>query len=50
MESRRIIQATYLQNRNRLKDIENKLLGTKGAGAGEGQMRSFAVTGAHYYI
>ena len=43
---------TYLQNRNRLIDIENKLMVTKGEswGGGEGKIRNLGLTYTYYYI
>ena len=38
---------TYLQNRNRPTDSENRLVVTKGEG---GKNRSLGVTDTHYYI
>ena len=35
MESKKIYKCIYIQNRNRLTDTENKLLGTKGEREGE---------------
>ena len=43
----------YFQNRNRLTDIENKLMITKGESVGTGVgvgIRSFRLTCKHYYI
>ena len=41
----------YLQNRNRLTDIENKLMVTKGKNEeGEGQIRSMGLIDTHHYI
>ena len=34
MESKKKMTQTYLQNRNRLTDIENKLMVTRGGGGG----------------
>ena len=42
---------TYLQNRNRLPDIENKFLVTKrDSEGGEREIRSLEWTETHYYI
>ena len=41
---------TYLQNRNRLTDSENKLKVTKGERWGEGEIRKLGLTYTHYYI
>ena len=35
VESKKIIQGTYLQNINRLRDIQNKLMVTKGERGGD---------------
>ena len=42
----------YFQNRNRLTDIENKFMITKGESAGTAGagIRSFGLTCKHYYI
>ena len=47
MESKKIMQMSILQSRNRLTDIENKLLVTKGE-AGEGLIRSLELKYTHY--
>ena len=39
-----------LQKRNRLTDIENKLMITKGERGGEVLIRNLGLTGTHYYI
>ena len=39
----------YLQNRKTFKDIENKLMVTKGE-RGEGQIRTLALADTNYYI
>ena len=38
------------KSRNRLTDIENKLMVTKGEGVEEGQIRSMGLTDIHYHI
>ena len=40
----------YVQNTNRLTDIENKLVVTKGERKGEGQIRGMGLTDTNYYI
>ena len=40
---------TSLQNRNRVADMENKLMVTKGE-RGEGLIRSLGLTDTHYYV
>ena len=40
-----------MQNRNKLTNIENKLVVTKGERAGgEGQIRDMGLTGTNYYV
>ena len=39
-----------LQNRNRLTDIENKLMVTKGGRSGEGEIRSLGLIYTHYIL
>ena len=41
---------TYLQNRNRLTDLENELMVTGGKGGGEGQIGSLGLTCTHCYM
>ena len=43
---------TYLQNGNRLTDIENKLMVTRGDSGGGGVeiIRSLGLTYTHYYV
>ena len=41
---------TYIQNRNRLTDRENKLMVTKGERWREGQIRSLGLTDTQYYV
>ena len=36
-------------NRNRITDIENKFMVTKGGKRGNGQIRSLKLTDTHYY-
>ena len=43
VESKMRHKWTYLQNRNRLTDIENKLMVTKGERGGEGYSRSLGL-------
>ena len=50
VESKKMIQINYLQNRNRLTDIENKLMITKGERGREGQIRSLGLADTYYYI
>ena len=40
----------YLQNRNRLTDIENRLVVAKGEGVGEGRTERLGPADANYYI
>ena len=41
----------YLQNKNKLTDIENRPVAAKGEGGwGEGWIRSLGLTDAKYYI
>ena len=42
-------KGAYLQNSNRLTDIENKPMVTKGEG-GDGWIRSLGLTDTHHYI
>ena len=41
---------TYLQNRNRVTDVENKLMVTKGERRGEGYIGRLGLTSTHYYM
>ena len=41
---------TYLQNINRVTDVENKLMVTKGERGGEGQLGRLGLTYTHYYL
>ena len=43
VESKKRYKGTYLQNRNRLMDIENKLMVTKRERVEEGKFRSFGI-------
>ena len=49
MESKKGYKCTYLQNRNRLTDIENKLMVTNGERE-EGQIGRLGLTYIHYYM
>ena len=40
---------TYLRKRNRLTDIENRLVVAKGEGVGEGRIGSLGLVDANYY-
>ena len=40
----------YILNRNRLTDIENKLVITQGEGRGEEQIRGMGLTDTNYHI
>ena len=46
---KKLYKGTYLQDRNRLTDIENKLRVTKGE-AREGYIRNLILTDTHYYV
>ena len=48
MESKQWYKWTYLQNKNRLTDIENKLMVIKMERGG--YIRDLGLTGVHYYI
>ena len=50
VESKKWYKWTYLQNRNSLTDIKNKLTVTKGEGEEEGLIRSLGTEYTHYYI
>ena len=52
MESKIWNKWTYLWNRNRLTDIENKIMVTKGEreGMGEGYISSLGLADTNYYI
>ena len=45
-----IMQSTYLLNKNRLPDTENRLVLAKGMGIGEGRIGSLGSAEANYYI
>ena len=45
-----MIQGTYLQNRNRLTDFENKLRVTRGETVWGGKIKSLETTHTQYYI
>ena len=40
----------YLQNRNRLTDVENRLVAVKGKGVGVGWTESLGLVDENYYI
>ena len=50
MESKIWHKRIYLQNRNKLTDIENRLVVAKGEGEGEGWTGSLGLVDANYYI
>ena len=50
MESKIWHKGTYQQNRNRLTDIENRLVVAKGDGEGVGWTESLGLVDANYYI
>ena len=39
----------YLQNRNRLIDLENKIVVTRGEGIGEGQTKGIGLLDKNFY-
>ena len=50
VESKTWQKWTYLQNRNRLKDIENRIVVAKGEGEGSEVDGEFGLVDANYYI
>ena len=50
VESKTWYKWTYLQNRNRLTDIEKRLVGAKAGQVGEGWTGSLGVADTNYYI
>ena len=50
MEPKITHKCTYLQNRNRLIDIENRFVVAKGEGGGRGMDWEFGLVDTNYYI
>ena len=50
MESKKLYKWMYIKNRNRLTDIENKLVVSKGEMEGGGQIRGMGLTHTKYCV
>ena len=50
VDSKLQLKWTYLQNKNRVRDTENRFVVAKGEGGGEGWIGSLGLAEANYYM